>query len=115
MLQFGSEDGAVTGADLVHVNGLKPCPGQCELQTEEFKVSGIRDATGFRRYITAERIKATGAPAEPFDSYTIGFQDGPFVYEVEGFAPPGKISEKQIEEIAQQLYDRVKGAPPAGT
>jgi hypothetical protein len=117
VLQFRSKDRAVTGADLVHVNGLKPCPGQCLVQIEEFKASGVPDATGFRRYITAERIKAAGAQGqeEPFDSYTIGFQDGPFVYEVEGFAPPGRISKKQIEEIAQKVYGRVNGAPLAGT
>ena len=49
----------------------------------------------------------------PIDFYTITFADGPFVYQVEGFGPPGKISKKQTEEIAQRVYDRVKGAPPA--
>ena len=51
----------------------------------------------------------------PIDFYTITFADGPFVYQVEGFGPPGKISKKQVEEIAHKVYDRVKGAPPAGT
>ena len=50
----------------------------------------------------------------PIDFYTITFADGPFVYQVEGFGPPGKISKKQVEEIAQRVYDRVKGAPPGG-
>jgi hypothetical protein len=40
--------------------------------------------------------------------------DGPFVYEVEGFADPGETSKKQIEEIAQKLHDRIEGAPPGG-
>jgi hypothetical protein len=113
VVQFGSEEGAATGADLVYTNGLKPCPGQCAVQNEEFEPSGVPDAKGFRRFITAKRIQETGEGDEPFDSYTITFSDGAFVYEVEGFGPPGKISKKQIEEIADTVYDRVKGAPPA--
>ena len=117
VLRFRSEDGAATGAKLVYAKGLEPCPGQCLVQNEEFEVDGVPGATGYRRYLTAERAKqakATGGPDEPFDSYTIGFTDGPFAYAVDGFAPPSKISKKQIQEIAQTVYDRVKGAPPAG-
>jgi hypothetical protein len=115
ILQFESEDGAVTGADLLRKNALKPCPGQCAVQIEEFEVSGVSDASGARRFLTAEGLKAMGDEGEPFDSYTISFADGPFVYELEVFGPPGKVSEKQIEEIAEKVHDRVKGAPPAGT
>jgi hypothetical protein len=116
VLRFRSEDGAATGAKLVYAKGLEPCPGQCLVQIEEFKVDGVPDATGYRRYLTAERAKkaaGTEGPDEPFDSYTIGFADGPFAYAVDGFAPPNKISQDQIEKIAQTVYDRVKGAPPA--
>lgn len=111
VIQFRSKEGAATGSDLVYANSLMPCPGECAFQIEEFKPSGVPDARGARRYITAKRARETGDA--PIDDYTITFADGPFVYEVEGFA--GKISKKQVEEIAQRVYDRVKGAPPPGT
>jgi len=113
VIQFRSKEGAATGADLVYANSLMPCPGECVFQIEEFKPSGVPDARGARRYITAKRAQETGDG--PIDFYTITFADGPFVYEVEGFGLPGKISKKQVEEIAQRVYDRVKGAPSPGT
>jgi hypothetical protein len=112
VIQFRSKEGAATGTDLVYANSLMPCPGECAFQIEEFKPSGVPDARGARRYITAKRAQEIGSGDAPLDSYTITFADGPFVYEVEGFAPPGKISKKQVEEIAKNVYDRVKGAPP---
>jgi hypothetical protein len=115
VIQFRSEEGAATGASLVYANSLKPCPDECAFQIEEFEPSGVPDARGARRYITAKRAQETGGGEAPIDFYTITFADGPFVYEVEGFGPPGKISKKQTEEIAQRVYDRVKGAPPPGT
>jgi hypothetical protein len=115
VLQFESDDGAVTGVDLVHKESLKPCPGDCAMQFEEFDVSGVPDAEGTRAFTTKESLEATGGEGVPSDSYTIVFADGPFVYEVDGFADPGEISKKQIEEIAQKVHDRVEGAPPAET
>jgi hypothetical protein len=114
VIQFTSEDGATTGASLVYTNDLKPCPGQCAVQIEEFEPSGVPDAKGARHFIPAKRLEETGGEDVPFDSYTVTFTDGPFVYQVDGFAPPGKISKEQIEEIADTVYERVKGAPPAG-
>jgi hypothetical protein len=111
VVQFDSPGGALTGADLLHENALKPCPFTCVAQIEEFVVSGVPDAKGVRRLITAEALQETGEEGEPSDSYTITFADGPFVYQVEAFAPPGKISEQQIEDIAKRLHDRVAGAP----
>jgi hypothetical protein len=115
VLQFESDDGAVTGVDLVREESLKPCPGECSMQFEEFDVSGVPDAEGTRSFTTQEALEATGGEGVPSDSYTIVFADGPFVYEVDGFADPGEISKKQIEEIAQKVHDRVAGAPPAET
>jgi hypothetical protein len=115
VIQFRSKEGAATGAGLVYTNSLKPCPGECAFQIEEFEPSGVPDARGVRHYITAKRAQETGSGEAPSDGYTITFADGPFVYEVEGFGPPGKISRKQVEAIAEKEYDRVKGAPPAGT
>jgi hypothetical protein len=115
VIQFRSKEGAATGAGLVYTNSLKPCPGECAFQIEEFEPSGVPDARGVRRYITAKRAQETGSGEAPGDGYTITFADGPFVYEVEGFGQLGKISRKQVEAIAEKEYDRVKGAPPAGT
>lgn len=111
VVQFDSQGGALTGADLLHENALQPCPGSCAARIEEFDVSGVPDAKGVRRLVTAERLQETGEEGEPSDSYTISFAAGPFVYQVEGFAPPGEISEQQIEDVAKKVHDRVAGAP----
>jgi hypothetical protein len=117
IVQFDSQEGARTGLDLLHEQALQPCPGTCAARIEEFDVSGVPNAKGVQRPVTAERLAETGEEGEPSDSYTISFADGPFVYQVEGFAPPGKITEQQIEDIAKRLRDRVAGAPdlPAST
>lgn len=111
VVQFDSQGGALTAADLLHENALQPCPFSCAARIEEFDVSGVPDAKGVRRLVTAEALQETGEEGEPSDSYTISFADGPFVYQVEGFAPPGKLSEQQIEDIAKKLHDRIAGAP----
>jgi hypothetical protein len=111
---FDSHGGAVTAADLLHANALRPCPETCATRIEEFDVSGVPDAKGARRLVTAEALQETGDEGEPSDSYSISFADGPFVYQVEGFGPPGEITEQQIADIAKKLHDRVAGAPLAG-
>jgi hypothetical protein len=111
--QFDSAGGADTGADLLYKNGLKPCPGECAMQIEKFDVSGLPDARGVHRFISDEAAAESGEMS--FDSYTVWFADGPFAYELEMFAPWGRISKDQLEDIAQRLHDRVEGAPPAGT
>lgn len=111
VVQFDSRGGAQTGLALLHENALQPCPGTCAARIEEIDVSGVPDAKGVQRPVTAERLAETGEEGEPTDSYIITFADGPFVYQVEGFAPPGKITEQQIEDIAKKLHDRVAGAP----
>ena len=112
VLQFESEDGASTGVDLLEDNAFKPCPGTCATRTEAFDVSGPPDAKGIRSSATAEQIKELGEEGKPYDAYTIAFADGVFAYEIEGFGPPGAVSETQIEEIAEKVHDRVEGAPP---
>jgi hypothetical protein len=111
VVQFDSQDGARSGVDLLHESALQPCPERCAARIEEFDVSGVPDAMGARRQITAERLQETGEDGDPSDSYTISFADGPFVYQVEGFGPPGKLTEQQVEDIAKKLRDRVAGAP----
>jgi hypothetical protein len=72
----------------------------------------VPDAKGVRRYVTKERLEELGEPGEPSDGYTIVFADGPYVYNVELFGPPGEVSQEQVEEIVGKLHDRVEGAPP---
>ncbi len=115
LIQFESEDGARMGVELLHTNDLKPCPDQCAVRIEEFDVAGVPDATGVRRFATAERLKALGEEGDPFDSYTILFADGPFAYQLEGFGPVGGWTEQRVEEVASKLHHRIEGAPPAGT
>jgi hypothetical protein len=112
VLEFESEDGAKDAIDLMHQNGLRPCPGGCAADISEFEVDGVPDATGVRRIATAADLEATGEPGDPYDSYAIRFADGPFAYDIELFGLPGKVSEKQAEEIAKKLFDRVEGSPP---
>jgi hypothetical protein len=115
VLQFDSNDGAMRATELLHNDGLRPCPETCATQVREFDVDGIPDATGVRRSATAADIKAAGTDQDrPYDSYTIRFADGDFAYDIELFGPPGEVSEEEAEEIAGKLYDRVKGAPVQG-
>jgi hypothetical protein len=115
VLQFDSNDGAMRATELLHNDGVRPCPETCATQVQEFDVDGIPDATGVRRFATAADIKAAGRDQDrPYDSYTIRFADGDFAYDIELFGPPGEVSEEEAEEIAGKLYDRVKGAPVKG-
>ena len=111
VVQFDSQGGARTGLDILHENALQPCPGSCAARIEPFDVSGVPNAKGVQRPVTAERLQETGEEGEPTDSFTITFADGQFVYQLEGFGPPGSITEQQVEDIAKKLHDRVAGAP----
>jgi hypothetical protein len=113
VVEFDSEEGAAAGAELLHQQTLKPCPGDCSARFEEFDVSGVPDASGTSRVVTQERLDQLNEDGEPSDSYTITFADGQFVYAVEGFGPPGAVTEEDVEEIAQRVHHRVAGAPPA--
>jgi hypothetical protein len=110
--QFESGEAASKAMDLLYEADLKPCPGQCAMSFEKFDVSGVPDAKGVRRYVTAERLEQLQEPGEPRDGYTVVFADGPYAYQVELFGPMGEVSEEQVEEIAGKLHDRVEGAPP---
>jgi len=113
VMQFGSEEEAADMADLLHDDGLEPCPGSCAADISEFEVDDIPDARGAARITTAEELEATGAEGDPFAVYKISFADGPFAYEVDMHGPPGKVSQEQLEEIAKSLYERVEGSPPS--
>jgi hypothetical protein len=114
VIRFRSENGAREGGDLLHENSLEPCPETCAERITEFEVSGIPDARGVRHHTSAAELEATGEPGEPFDAYMILFTDGSFAYELEVFGPPGQVSQKQVEEIAGKVYERVQGAPAPG-
>jgi hypothetical protein len=114
VMQFGSEDDAKTTVDLLQADSIRPCPETCAQQAEEFDVDGIPDAYGTHRFATAESIQETGGTDEtPFDGFEIGFADGVFAYRVLLNGQPGQVSEDEVEEIAQRLYERVHGSPAA--
>ncbi len=113
VMQFASEEGAADMADVLHDDGLEPCPGECTVDISEFEVDDIPDAQGVARITTAEDLEATGEQGPPFAAYKITFADGPFAYEVDMFGPPDKVSQQQAEEIAKNLYGRVEGSPPS--
>jgi hypothetical protein len=114
VMQFASEEDAADVADLLHDDGLEPCPGNlCSADISEFEVDDIPDAQGAARVTTAEDLEATGEQGQPFAAYKITFADGQFAYEVDMFGPPDKVSQEQAEEIAKKLYERVGGAPPS--
>jgi hypothetical protein len=114
VMQFASEEEAADMANLLHADGLEPCPGTCAMNVSEFEVGDIPDAQGVARITTAEDLEATGAGADqvPFATYKVTFADGSFAYEVDMFGPPDKVSQEQAEEIAKNLYERVEGSPP---
>jgi hypothetical protein len=112
VLQFKTDDGAKKAIEIIHRDSLRPCPKKCSTQIREFDVDGIPDASGVRRFATAEDIKATGDKERPYESYAIEFTDGPFAYDIKLSGLPGQVSEDEADEIAKRLYDRVAGAPP---
>jgi hypothetical protein len=114
VMQFASEEEAADMADVLHDDGLEPCPGNfCAADISEFEVDDIPDARGVARVTTAEDLEATGEQGPPFAAYKISFADGPFAYEVDMFGPPDKVSQEELEEIAKNLYERVEGSPPS--
>jgi hypothetical protein len=112
VMQFASEEQRADMANVLHTDGLEPCPGSCAMNVSEFEASDIPDAQGAARITTAEDLEATGQQGDPFASYKITFADGPFAYEVDMHGPPDKVSEQQVEAIAKNLYERVEGSPP---
>jgi hypothetical protein len=113
VIRMGSDEGAADVADLLHDSHLKPCPGSCAVAVSTFEADDIPDAQGIARVTTAERLEDTGEDGDPFSVYKIIFADGPFVYELDMFGPPDKVSSQQeLEEIAKKLYERVEGSPP---
>jgi hypothetical protein len=114
VIQLDSPDGAKEMADFFHTDSLRPCPQSCAFSVSEFDVDGIPSATGVRRYASEEAVHAAGTSENrPYDSYAIFFADGDFAYDIDFGGPPGTTSEDKAVEIAQALYDRVHGRPPA--
>jgi hypothetical protein len=112
VMQFETEDDATRAAEISHADSIRPCPETCASQAEEFDVADIPGAAGTHRFATAESIEATGdTEARPFDEYEIDFADGAFAYRITLRGAPGEVSEDDAEEIAEALYERVKGAP----
>ena len=113
VMQFSSESGASDAVDLLHADGLEPCPVSCAFAVAEFEVNGIPNARGISRIATQEALDRVGDTERfPQGEYSIYFADGPFAYNVRMFGPPEDVSEQQAEGIAKKLYDRVQGLPP---
>ena len=111
--EFESEDGANAGVVVAHDIGLRPCPETCAYEITEFDPASVPDATGVQAIATQEAIDEIGDDIQPDARYSVYFVDGPYAYEVTVFGPPDEVSRQQVEEIAEKLYERVQGAPPA--
>ena len=113
VMQFSSEAGATDAVDLLHTDGLEPCPETCAFDIAEFDVDGIPNAQGIQRIATQERLdQISDAGRQQHAEYLILFADGPFAYGVRLFGPPDEVSEQQAEEIVERHCARVRGAPP---
>ena len=111
-IQLQSEQGAEDALEWIINDSMKPCPKSCAVRISEFDVDGIPDARGVHRSASAEDIAARGAEGDmPFDSYSIRFTDGSFVYTVDLHGPPGSVSEDQATRIANALSERVGDLP----
>ncbi len=114
VMQFSSEAGATDAVDLLHTDGLEPCPETCAFSVAEFEVDGIPNGRGIQRIATQESLDRVGdTERSPHAEYSIFFADGPFAYDVKLFGPPDEVSEQQAQEVAAKLYAHVHGAPPA--
>jgi hypothetical protein len=110
VIQLQSEDGATSALDWLESDISKPCPGSCAVQRSEFDVDDIPSARGIHRSATAEDIERVGTADErPFDSYWVGFTDGPYAHTVDLHGPPGSVSEEEALEIASAYYERLTG------
>jgi hypothetical protein len=113
VMQFDSSDGTQDVVAYMQDFNLRTCPETCAYTSAEFDVDGIPDALGAQQIATQESLDEVGDPGEPMAIYAIDFADGLFVYDIKLSGPPEEVSEEEAEEIAQTLYERVKGAPPA--
>lgn len=109
--EFESEEGANAAVDVAHAIGLRSCPETCAYEIAEFEPAGVPDAKGVEAIATQESIDRIGDDIQPDARYSVYFADGPIAYEVTMFGPPDEVSRQQVEDIAEQLYERVEGAP----
>jgi len=108
-VEMGSPEGATDLLDARYEDYISPCPTVCTVSVNEFEVSGIPDAKGVKRASQPEH------EGPPFEAYEVEFADGVFGYVVNVFGKPGAVSEDEAVSAANQLYDRVKGAPLPGS
>jgi hypothetical protein len=113
VMEFDSPEGAQEMLDLAHEFNQRTCPETCAYTSAAFDVADPPNAVGAEQIATQESLDAVGDPGEPSAMYTVTFVDGPFLYDISLAGPPDEVSEEEAEEIAQALYERVKGAPPA--
>jgi hypothetical protein len=113
VMEFDSEDGTRDVVAFLQDFNLRTCPEVCAFASAEFDVDGIPDALGAQQIATQESLDEVGDQGDPMAIYVIDFADGQFVYDVKLSGPPEEVSEEEAEDIAQTLYERVAGAPPA--
>ena len=113
VLQFSSEGGATDAVDLLHTDGLEPCPETCAFAVEEFEIDGVSNGRGIQRIAMQEALDRIGdVEHPPHAEYSFHFVDGLLAYDVRLSGPPDEVSLQQAEEIVTKLYERVQGAPP---
>jgi hypothetical protein len=118
VVEVRDEERAQEAVGVLRAEARKPCPGQCAVRRAEFDPSAVPDAQGLHTFARTEGIEALGEEGEPFDSFTLWFADGPFVYELEVFGDQRRgvaaVSREQLEAIAERVHRRVEGAPSPG-
>ena len=95
VMQFSSEAGATDAVDLLHADGMEPCPETCAFDLAEFEVDAIPNARGSQRVATQDSLDRTGdTELSPHAEYSIRFADGPFAYDLRLFGSPDEVSEQ---------------------
>lgn len=109
VVQLGSDDDARDALDYVRSEALKqPCFAVCSVEAREFSVAGIPGAVGVQQ--TPLPDPPPDAPP-PFESFSVGFTDGPRLYLVSADGGPGQVKKDEVLSAAEALYDRATSDP----
>jgi hypothetical protein len=104
VVQLGSDDDAREALDYVRREALKqPCFAVCSVEGREFSVAGIPGAEGVQ--LTPLPDPPPDAP-HPFESFSVGFTDGPRLYLVSLDGGPGQVKKGEVLSAAKALYER---------
>jgi hypothetical protein len=110
VVQFGSPVQAERASRFFTSDSLETCRNTCNVQIARFDIPDLH-AQGSHR-MRSEAAAGAG-DEQPFESYDVGFVDGPFVYDVFVLAPrPGMVAGNTVVAAVRALYARVHGSPP---